>query len=219
MERGYLGLIETILICKRDEDLLPVRECDKIAIDEVVASIGNREGKVLEMRFGLRGQAISTQKNIGKIFGISGGRVGQIEKKALKLLQHFKRRVFFERFYRSVLEETVSNQEKTINDLKDELKFFKRIIEEHGRANRLNEKMNSLKINSLDEVPVDDMPFSVRTSRCLRENGIMNLGQLMLKTKKDILAIHGFGRHSFCELVDYLQLEWELELTGETINK
>lgn len=220
MKKGYLGLIEAVLIYKRDEGLLPIRECDKAAIDEIIASIGNREGKVLEMRFGLKGQVISTQKSIGKLFGISCGRVGQIEKKALKLLQHLKRRAFFERrFYRSVLEEAVSEQEKTIKDLKDKLKFFRGIVEEQVKRNILNEKMSSLKINSLDEVPVDGMPFSVRTSRCLQENGIMNLGQLMLKTKKDILAIHGFGRHSFSELIDYLHSEWGLELTEETVNQ
>lgn len=215
MKKGYIGLIEAVLFDRRDEDLLPIRECDKSAIDEFIKSIGDREGKVLEMRFGLRGQAISTQKSIGKIFGISSGRVGQIEKRALKLLQHLERRVFFKRFYRSFLEETVSDQEKTIKDLKEKLRLFKGVVEKQGKKDRLNEKMASLKINSLDKVPIDDMPFSVRTSRCLRESGIMNLGQLMLKTKKDILSIHGFGRHSFYELIDYLNSEWGLELTEE----
>ncbi len=61
-------------------------------IDEVLAALSDREAKVLEMRFGLKGQKPMTLEEVGKEFGVTRERIRQIEAKALRKLKHPSRR-------------------------------------------------------------------------------------------------------------------------------
>lgn len=61
-------------------------------IDEVLSALSDREAKVLEMRFGLRGQKPMTLEEVGREFGVTRERIRQIEAKALRKLKHPSRR-------------------------------------------------------------------------------------------------------------------------------
>jgi RNA polymerase primary sigma factor len=61
-------------------------------IDEVLAGLSERESKVLEMRFGLRGAKPMTLEEVGREFGVTRERIRQIEAKALRKLKHPSRR-------------------------------------------------------------------------------------------------------------------------------
>lgn len=61
-------------------------------IDEVLAALSAREAKVLEMRFGLKGQKPMTLEEVGREFGVTRERIRQIEAKALRKLKHPSRR-------------------------------------------------------------------------------------------------------------------------------
>lgn len=60
-------------------------------IDEVLASLSDREAKVLKMRFGL-GYKPMTLEEVGKKFGVTRERIRQIEAKALRKLKHPSKR-------------------------------------------------------------------------------------------------------------------------------
>ena len=62
-------------------------------LEEALASLTEREGKVLRMRFGLldNGKAL-TLEEVGKVFGVTRERIRQIESKALRKLRHPSRK-------------------------------------------------------------------------------------------------------------------------------
>jgi DNA-directed RNA polymerase subunit alpha len=51
---------------------------------------------------------------------------------------------------------------------------------------------------------IEDLDFSVRTSNCLRREGIGTVGELMQRTESDLMAIRNFGRKSLVEVRDKL---------------
>lgn len=68
------------------------RELLKDNIEEVLASLSDREAKVLKMRFGLMGEKPMTLEEVGREFGVTRERIRQIEAKALRKLRHPSRR-------------------------------------------------------------------------------------------------------------------------------
>jgi len=57
-------------------------------IDEILASLSGKEAEVIRFRFGLNGYKAMSLKEIGDQFNLTKERIRQIEKKAIKRLQH-----------------------------------------------------------------------------------------------------------------------------------
>jgi RNA polymerase primary sigma factor len=57
-------------------------------IDEVLTSLSGKEAEVIRYRFGLNGYTAMSLKEIGDQFGLTKERIRQIEKKAIRRLQH-----------------------------------------------------------------------------------------------------------------------------------
>jgi RNA polymerase primary sigma factor len=57
-------------------------------LDDILASLSDRERRVIEMRFGLDDDRRYTLDEVGQVFGITRERVRQIENKALGKLRH-----------------------------------------------------------------------------------------------------------------------------------
>jgi DNA-directed RNA polymerase alpha subunit len=53
---------------------------------------------------------------------------------------------------------------------------------------------------------LDEVPLSVRTSNCLREANIFNVGQLQQWTENELLKLPNLGRKSLKEIIDELGL-------------
>jgi DNA-directed RNA polymerase subunit alpha len=51
---------------------------------------------------------------------------------------------------------------------------------------------------------IEDLDFSVRTSNCLRREGITTVGELVQRTENDLMAIRNFGRKSLMEVKEKL---------------
>lgn len=49
-------------------------------------------------------------------------------------------------------------------------------------------------------MPIEDMELSVRSYNCLKREGVVNLGQLLERTEKDLLDIRNFGQKSIDEI-------------------
>jgi DNA-directed RNA polymerase alpha subunit len=52
---------------------------------------------------------------------------------------------------------------------------------------------------------LDEVPLSVRTSNCLREANIFNVGQLQQWTEYELLRLPNFGRKSLKEVIDEMK--------------
>jgi len=61
-------------------------------LDDVLATLTDREAKVLTLRFGLDGSQPKTLEEVGRVFGVTRERIRQIEAKALRKLKHPSRR-------------------------------------------------------------------------------------------------------------------------------
>jgi RNA polymerase primary sigma factor len=61
-------------------------------LDDVLATLSDREARVLKLRFGLEGNKQMTLEEVGKVFGVTRERIRQIEAKALRKLKHPSRR-------------------------------------------------------------------------------------------------------------------------------
>ncbi len=60
----------------------------KEEIDNVLATLTDKEAEILRYRYGLNGKKAMSLKEVGKIFNLTKERIRQIEKKAIKRLQH-----------------------------------------------------------------------------------------------------------------------------------
>jgi RNA polymerase primary sigma factor len=70
----------------------------KATVDEALASLKEREAKVLRLYFGLDDQEPMTLEEIGSLMGITRERVRQIKEKALIRLRHASRARFLETY-------------------------------------------------------------------------------------------------------------------------
>ncbi|MDH3423596.1 MAG: sigma-70 family RNA polymerase sigma factor, partial [Gemmatimonadota bacterium] len=70
----------------------------KNTIEEALASLKEREAKILRLYFGLDDQDPMTLEEIGTILGITRERVRQIKEKALVRLRHASRARFLETY-------------------------------------------------------------------------------------------------------------------------
>ena len=61
-------------------------------VEEILATLSQREEKIIRLRFGIGEKAEYTLEEIGKRFNVSRERIRQIEKKALNRLRHSSRR-------------------------------------------------------------------------------------------------------------------------------
>lgn len=57
-------------------------------IDEILSTLSEKEANVLRYRFGLNGQESMSLKEVGDVFNLTKERIRQIEKKAIRRLQH-----------------------------------------------------------------------------------------------------------------------------------
>lgn len=69
------------------EDLV-VHQGLKDDINTILQSLTNKESEILQFRFGLNGRAPLSLKEIGERYSLTKERIRQIEKKAIKRLQH-----------------------------------------------------------------------------------------------------------------------------------
>jgi RNA polymerase primary sigma factor len=79
-----------------ESQLSPVDQASKQLLkdhlDEVLATLSDREARVLKLRFGLEGNKQMTLEEVGRVFGVTRERIRQIEAKALRKLKHPSRR-------------------------------------------------------------------------------------------------------------------------------
>lgn len=79
-------------------ETLMIEKSLKEDINEVLSSLSEKEAEIVQFRFGLNGRSPLSLKEIGDRYGLTKERIRQIEKKALKRLQHPKRAQYLEAY-------------------------------------------------------------------------------------------------------------------------
>lgn len=64
------------------------QESDKKLLNKVLSTLPKKESQILKYRFGLNNEEPKTLEEVGKIYGISGERIRQLEMRALRKLRH-----------------------------------------------------------------------------------------------------------------------------------
>ncbi len=82
---------------KQPESVL-VEQSLKDDINQVLKSLSEKESEIVQYRFGLNGKSPLSLKEIGDRYNLTKERIRQIEKKALKRLQHPKRSRYLESY-------------------------------------------------------------------------------------------------------------------------
>jgi DNA-directed RNA polymerase subunit alpha len=59
-------------------------------------------------------------------------------------------------------------------------------------------------VDSLDDVPIEELDLSVRTYNCLKRSGITSVDQLMALTYPALMGIRNFSRVSYEHLREQL---------------
>ncbi len=88
-ENGLLDVLENKGAKNPDADLL----CDSLRreVQRTLATLTERESKVIALYFGLNGESVYTLEEIGDKFGLTRERVRQIKEKAIRRLRHTSR--------------------------------------------------------------------------------------------------------------------------------
>ena len=158
-------------------------------VEEAISTLDERQQCVLQKKFSgetLRAIAPAIAKVCGgkPCDGISVTRVKQIGNRALRLLQ----------------------QPDRIKILRGEIKasdFLDNIFKKEAEKETPSQELLSV-AEKYKQSLIKDIEMSHRTRSCLEHAGIASIGDLVLKTKKEMAGIKNFGRKSLEELKDIL---------------
>lgn len=91
--------------------------------------------------------------------------------------------------------------------------FFQRVQRLADDALGLAHEIIEEDQNRWNNIPIEDVDFSVRTFNCLKKAGLNTLGQVVSRTAAELLepAIRNFGRRSLDEVVEKLA-QYDLKL-------
>lgn len=65
-------------------------------------------------------------------------------------------------------------------------------------------KLKATDVNAVLMIPLADIDFSVRTANCMRNNNILNVGDLIQLSEAQLLELPNFGQKSLRELLGFL---------------
>lgn len=82
----------------RQPEALFIEKALKDDINEVLSTLTDKEAEIIQFRFGLNGRSPLSLKEIGDRYNLTKERIRQIEKKALRRLQHPKRAQLLEAY-------------------------------------------------------------------------------------------------------------------------
>lgn len=197
--------------------ILGVKDCSvqytvyrdlKTIINQLFDTLTDQEVEVLKYRFGFHDDFCSLRV-AGKRMGLSGERVRQIEKKALRKLRHPSRS---KNLYRvPVREDLLQVPERTID--------FKRIVIEKITAYMVGQnskagflinifEKNELSISFSDiigDIPLQDLEFECRTYNCLWKSGVRSLSDLINMSEEDLMKVGHLGKRGIEEVLNRIR--------------
>jgi DNA-directed RNA polymerase subunit alpha len=87
--------------------------------------------------------------------------------------------------------------------IQNQLEVFINFTVEEEKAVEIQQSEDKVNLNLVKKI--DEMELSVRSYNCLKNEGIIYVGDLVSKTEGDMLKLQNFGRKSLTELKDNLK--------------
>lgn len=166
-------------------------------------TLTEREGRVLDMRY----NRYMTMAAIGEEYGLRAERVRQIEAKAVRKLRHPSRSRYI-----------LMGMEGYINYLRDTAvderlrEYKKEIVTLEKKIAELTGTEYEEEQNELENAPIAELDFSVRTYNVLTKAGYSTVRELLDADPDDIIKLPNLGLKSFSEIIDVLGekgFEWK----------
>jgi len=174
------------------------------AIQQALEDLNEKERKILTLYFGLKGETPRSQKELAREFRVTGSRIGQIIKKAIRKL-YLPSRSQYLREYLVPTPEQRFKEKLEVADLKEELRK-----ERAGKelAQKTDEDALKMAINTVTanyQERYGDAPLCGRVRNALRRAGITRLSQLKMLDRKDLYSLKNIGKQSLDFIQEVLQ--------------
>ena len=102
---------------------------------------------------------------------------------------------------------------------KREYEIYKRLKDLNFIISKEMKKIENLYFSKVLSMKVDELELSVRSMKCLKNDSIIYIGDLVQKTEGEMLRTPNFGRKSLKELKEVLQeLNLSLDMSGFIFN-
>ena len=165
-------------------------------------SITERERKVLMLRY----YEQKTQKEVGKIFGITGSRVREIEAKAIRKMRSYESEYILRNGIKAYFDKRVNEKvsvllKQRMEELEEEYR-----IKMAGAVIKDDETKRAM-VAKLMETTIEEMDLSVRGYNCLHRAGVRTVRDLlrMFPTYERAVKIRNLGRKSLEEIIEKVQ--------------
>jgi len=141
---------------------------------------------------------------IGELIGVGGTRISQINKKAYRKLRHPSRS--YQVIIRTSRQELISAKDKKIQE---QSQLIQGMIEDIDRYHRLcpdfaEDPQNNYKCSN-ENIPLEDLDFTVRTYNCLKRAGKDFVRNILDMEESDFSKIRNLGRKSAEEIIEKIR--------------
>ncbi len=211
MYHAYVRMYNEIF---RQENYLMPDQYAEVADNIMSGCLSDREKDILTLRYGLDNGGIRTLKEIGRNFKVTKERVRQIQEQALERLRGFRDELQINTL--SELEEKKQDPESKLFDPQQmvmdgfgEVPTEQTVCADHSDERTDEPRPDSwvfdgsiygLTWEDLVAVGTLDRQFSLRTSNCLKRNGVHSTFQLFRVPDQELKNFHGLGEKSFQEV-------------------
>lgn len=212
IKAGYGALILQVFGEKIKEDLLPISREDLETIDNSLATLTDREQRVLRLRFGLETGNPLTLKKVGHELGVTTERSRQLEKKTINRLRYAGRLGKCIFFYSQIREniESLKTENKELRERIAVCEYFMRQQEKNWIFSDLT-KEQAIRAFPILAARIDEFEFSLRLLKVLRNMGAKTIYDVVIKNERNISLQRGVGRKCLEEIKEFLS-EHGLEL-------
>lgn len=193
-----------------------VLEQDSKILQEVLSSLTERESDILKLLYGIYNleEGGKSRTEVSQLYGVTSGRIEQIEAKALRKLRHPSRNIILlgKKLNNSECEMSIEHSNKFKYTLIEEIeKLIKMSDVEFVYLDKIMERYN-IEIRNETKVNCDliDMGLSVRAYNCLVRGGIKDLATLMNTSDTELEKIRNLGRKCYEEIIEAKRKIFEL---------
>lgn len=183
-----------------------VLEQDSKILQEVLSSLTERESDILKLLYGIYNleEGGKSRTEVSQLYGVTSGRIEQIEAKALRKLRHPSRNIILlgKKLNNSECEMSIEHSNKFKYTLIEEIeKLIKMSDVEFVYLDKIMERYN-IEIRNETKVNCDliDMGLSVRAYNCLVRGGIKDLATLMNTSDTELEKIRNVGKKCYEEI-------------------
>jgi len=173
----------------------PVQRVDLIPeIQEVLATLGEKPKRILNLRFGLEDGRCWTQKEIGKEYHVSGARIGQIIQRSLYRLRHPTRSRRLKELVIPSPEERFREKQRSLI-LEAELKNRRAATFEQEDEKRLDVILRKVSDDYQQKYNLTVSPYG-RIHNALRRLNLLRFSDLENIPERELRSLRGIGSQS-----------------------